>query len=252
MVTELGGSVFEITHDLIGDLFRAKNAGVTSIPVEQGATRRSKATTTRAHEEARDSRRTGVRGALVVARATSQWLVCTTCDVELLRRAAAQIRRALGRLPPAPGEATRPSLPASMAVGCSSTSSISSSSGSAGRSAGRGEAVLDSVLGGGGHGSAAPPLLRRGPPWPSPAISPATPPRSPAPPPAAAAARPPLQSPTRRQANALAPQRRADDELLCSGDAHSEAGVSARGVRSVGPARMASLRDALRYGVDGS
>jgi hypothetical protein len=28
MVTELGGSVFEITHDLIGD-FRAKNAGVT-------------------------------------------------------------------------------------------------------------------------------------------------------------------------------------------------------------------------------
>jgi hypothetical protein len=31
MVTELGGSVFEITHDLIGDLFRAKNAGVTSL-----------------------------------------------------------------------------------------------------------------------------------------------------------------------------------------------------------------------------
>jgi hypothetical protein len=29
MVTELGGSVFEITHDLVGDLFRAKNAGVT-------------------------------------------------------------------------------------------------------------------------------------------------------------------------------------------------------------------------------
>jgi hypothetical protein len=30
MVTELGGPVFEITHDLIGDLFRAKNAGVTT------------------------------------------------------------------------------------------------------------------------------------------------------------------------------------------------------------------------------
>jgi hypothetical protein len=30
MATELGGSVFEITHDLIGDLFRAKNAGVTA------------------------------------------------------------------------------------------------------------------------------------------------------------------------------------------------------------------------------
>jgi hypothetical protein len=30
MVTELGGSVFEFTHDLIGDLFRAKNAGVTT------------------------------------------------------------------------------------------------------------------------------------------------------------------------------------------------------------------------------
>jgi hypothetical protein len=30
MVTELGGSVFEITHDLAGDLFRAKNAGVTT------------------------------------------------------------------------------------------------------------------------------------------------------------------------------------------------------------------------------
>jgi hypothetical protein len=29
MVIELGGSVFEITHDLVGDLFRAKNAGVT-------------------------------------------------------------------------------------------------------------------------------------------------------------------------------------------------------------------------------
>jgi hypothetical protein len=29
MATELGGSVFEITHDLIGDLFRVKNAGVT-------------------------------------------------------------------------------------------------------------------------------------------------------------------------------------------------------------------------------
>jgi hypothetical protein len=29
MVTELGGSVFEITHDLVGDLFRVKNAGVT-------------------------------------------------------------------------------------------------------------------------------------------------------------------------------------------------------------------------------
>jgi hypothetical protein len=31
MVTELGGLVFEITHDLVGDLFRAKNAGVTVI-----------------------------------------------------------------------------------------------------------------------------------------------------------------------------------------------------------------------------
>jgi hypothetical protein len=30
MATELGGSVFEITRGLIGDLFRAKNAGVTS------------------------------------------------------------------------------------------------------------------------------------------------------------------------------------------------------------------------------
>jgi hypothetical protein len=29
MITELGGSVFEFTHVLIGDLFRAKNAGVT-------------------------------------------------------------------------------------------------------------------------------------------------------------------------------------------------------------------------------
>jgi hypothetical protein len=29
MVIELGGSGFEITHDLVGDLFRAKNAGVT-------------------------------------------------------------------------------------------------------------------------------------------------------------------------------------------------------------------------------
>jgi hypothetical protein len=29
MVIELGGSVFEMTHDLVGDLFRAKNAGVT-------------------------------------------------------------------------------------------------------------------------------------------------------------------------------------------------------------------------------
>jgi hypothetical protein len=31
MVIELGGSVFEITHDLVGDLFRAKNAGVTHL-----------------------------------------------------------------------------------------------------------------------------------------------------------------------------------------------------------------------------
>jgi hypothetical protein len=30
MATELGGSVFEITRDLVGDLFRAKNAGVTT------------------------------------------------------------------------------------------------------------------------------------------------------------------------------------------------------------------------------
>jgi hypothetical protein len=29
MVIELGGSVFEFAHDLVGDLFRAKNAGVT-------------------------------------------------------------------------------------------------------------------------------------------------------------------------------------------------------------------------------
>jgi hypothetical protein len=32
MVIELGGSVFEITHNLVGDLFRAKNAGVTAAP----------------------------------------------------------------------------------------------------------------------------------------------------------------------------------------------------------------------------
>jgi hypothetical protein len=32
MVIELGGSVFEITHDLVGDLFRAKNAGITNLP----------------------------------------------------------------------------------------------------------------------------------------------------------------------------------------------------------------------------
>jgi hypothetical protein len=31
MVIELGGSVFEFTHDLVGDLFRAKNAGVTAV-----------------------------------------------------------------------------------------------------------------------------------------------------------------------------------------------------------------------------
>jgi hypothetical protein len=36
MVTELGGSVFEFTHDLIGDLFRAKNAGVTVVRLEHG------------------------------------------------------------------------------------------------------------------------------------------------------------------------------------------------------------------------
>jgi hypothetical protein len=29
VITELGGPVFEFTHDLIGDLFSAKNAGVT-------------------------------------------------------------------------------------------------------------------------------------------------------------------------------------------------------------------------------
>jgi ribosomal protein L12E/L44/L45/RPP1/RPP2 len=39
MATELGGSVFEITRDLIGDLFRAKNAGVTpSVIKNLGAT----------------------------------------------------------------------------------------------------------------------------------------------------------------------------------------------------------------------
>jgi hypothetical protein len=32
MTIELGGSVFEITHDLVGDFFRAKNAGVTNLP----------------------------------------------------------------------------------------------------------------------------------------------------------------------------------------------------------------------------
>jgi hypothetical protein len=37
MVTELGGSVFEITHDLVGDLFRAKNAGVTDSNPEEGS-----------------------------------------------------------------------------------------------------------------------------------------------------------------------------------------------------------------------
>jgi hypothetical protein len=31
MVIELGGSFFEITHDLVGHLFRAKNAGVTPL-----------------------------------------------------------------------------------------------------------------------------------------------------------------------------------------------------------------------------
>jgi hypothetical protein len=30
VITELGGPVFEFTHDLIGDLFSAKNAGVTN------------------------------------------------------------------------------------------------------------------------------------------------------------------------------------------------------------------------------
>jgi hypothetical protein len=32
MVIELGGSVFEITDDLVGGLFRAKNADVTNLP----------------------------------------------------------------------------------------------------------------------------------------------------------------------------------------------------------------------------
>jgi hypothetical protein len=32
VITELGGPVFEFTHDLIGDLFSAKNAGVTPSP----------------------------------------------------------------------------------------------------------------------------------------------------------------------------------------------------------------------------
>jgi hypothetical protein len=31
VITELGGPVFEFTHDLIGDLFSAKNAGVTNL-----------------------------------------------------------------------------------------------------------------------------------------------------------------------------------------------------------------------------
>jgi hypothetical protein len=31
MTIELGGSVFEITQDLVGDFFRAKNAGVTLV-----------------------------------------------------------------------------------------------------------------------------------------------------------------------------------------------------------------------------
>jgi hypothetical protein len=35
MATELGGSVFEITRGLIGDLFRDKNAGVTAIVINQ-------------------------------------------------------------------------------------------------------------------------------------------------------------------------------------------------------------------------
>jgi hypothetical protein len=135
-----------------------------SCPVEQGATQRRRTTATGAHEEARGGGWTGVRSALVVARATSLRLVCTR-DVELLRRVAALIRRARGRLPPAPGEAARPSLPASMEAGCCSASSISSSSGSAGArwGAGRGEAVLDWALGGGGHGSVAPSLAPMGP-----------------------------------------------------------------------------------------
>jgi hypothetical protein len=37
MATELGGSVFEITRDLIGDLFRAKNAGVTLTSIRDDA-----------------------------------------------------------------------------------------------------------------------------------------------------------------------------------------------------------------------
>jgi hypothetical protein len=65
-----------------------------------------------AHEEECDGGRTGVRGVLVVARATSLRLVYTSRDVELLRRVETQIRRARGRLPPAPGEVVRPSLPA--------------------------------------------------------------------------------------------------------------------------------------------
>jgi hypothetical protein len=64
------------------------------------------------HEEARDDGRTGVRDTFVVARATSLRLVCTPRDVELLRRVAARIRRARGRLPPAPVAAAQPSLPA--------------------------------------------------------------------------------------------------------------------------------------------
>jgi hypothetical protein len=36
MVIELGGLVFENTHDLLGDLFRAKNAGVTAGDDELG------------------------------------------------------------------------------------------------------------------------------------------------------------------------------------------------------------------------
>jgi hypothetical protein len=40
MGIELGGSVFEITHDLIGDLFRAKNAGVTELSEQRGAAAR--------------------------------------------------------------------------------------------------------------------------------------------------------------------------------------------------------------------
>jgi hypothetical protein len=35
MVIELSGSVFEITHDLVSDLFRAKNAGVTKVLVKR-------------------------------------------------------------------------------------------------------------------------------------------------------------------------------------------------------------------------